>query len=278
MNIVKKIKKSIKRIYFDKDKEFILECLKKKKTLDERASETVNLVLRGSNADYGFYANSGNSSLNMGLTSSDLYTSYKLYQVNMERFEKLKNIIVYINAATPGFNLSQTGENYRCMIFREVFLIEHQSRAKLCDIREEELIKKCRKYSSEQFNIDKYFGYEKKSFYLKMNAEQRKSTHLRENKREPDQLVWLEKLIKLAGLNDINVYCVITPIKKEFKAIMPNKEELFKKFYDIEYTNYKVLDYYDSSDFNDGDLGDTDHLNELGAIKITGLILKDIGL
>ena len=56
MRIAKKIKKNIKRIYFDRDKDFILECLKKKKALDERASETVNLVLRGSNADYGFYA------------------------------------------------------------------------------------------------------------------------------------------------------------------------------------------------------------------------------
>ena len=212
----------------------------------------------------------------MGLTSSDLYTSYKLYQVNMDRFDKLKNIIVYINSATPGFNLSQTGENYRCMIFREIFLIEHQSRAKLCGIREKELIKKCLKYSSESFNIDNYFGYEKKSFYLKMTAEQRKSTHLRENKREPDKLIWLEKLIKLAGLNDINVYCVITPIKKDFKEIMPDKAELFKKIYDIEHANYKVLDYYDSIDFNDDDLGDTDHLNESGAMKITNLILKDI--
>ncbi|HDM8043623.1 TPA: hypothetical protein P0E04_001750 [Vibrio campbellii] len=57
---------------------------------------------------------------------------------------------------------------------------------------------------------------------------------------------------------------------------MPDKAELFKKIYDIDHTNYKVLDYYDSIDFNDDDLGDTDHLNESGAMKITNLILKDI--
>ena len=65
---------------------------------------------------------------------------------------------------------------------------------------------------------------------------------------------------------------------KDYKDALLSSEELFKKLYDItnKYENVKILNYYDSKEFPDKEFYDGDHVNKIGAEKLTAMIRKSI--
>lgn len=278
--IPKKIIEFIKKNKKENHDDFILYVKKKKDGFEYQSSEIVNLALRGSNADYAFHATKENNSYNLGLTSSDLYMAYKLYAINMEKLTKLENIIVFFNVASPGLDISMTSENFRSVVYKFFFNVDYQSMDRINKKTEKEILKSCVNVNYEKHGlISEYFGSDEKKYYgSHITAEERAKTHLRENKRENRQTIWLEKLVQLAKLNNIDVYCVLQPVRSDFKELLPSDSELFRDVLDMEFDNFKVLNYFNSNEMDDTHLGDTDHLNEKGSMKITEMILRDIDI
>lgn len=272
--LVQSLKNSRKKLtvnLFANNKYLIYVC-KKKLAFDNQINEIENLVCRGSNSDCSFIPDCVKNSFNLGLISSDLYTTYHLYLNNNERLKKLKNLIVFLNIPSPGYSLIKTSERYRAVAIKYFLNISYQADNYIIKRYEKWIFSKCQKLTNIQIPTN-YMGYEKKlEFSNEISAKQRAKTHLRENQREPDQMLWINKLIELANSKNVRVILIIPPIRSDFKRELPEKEKLFSKFFKLESDDTKLFDLYDSNCFNDSDFGDTDHLNENGAIKISKLI------
>ena len=112
----------------------------------------------------------------------------------------------------------------------------------------------------------------KNDFGTNVIVEERAKSHLRENKREPDQMQWLKELINLVHSDNRRLIIVIPPFRSDYKKIISKQSNLFEKIYNLK--GVEVLNFYDSKIFSDDDFGDSDHLNEQGAIKLTNEIYK----
>lgn len=270
---IKKTQKKIRINLFDDEK--TLTYVKMKETgLAKKASSITTIALRGSNADYGFYAPMWQNSYNLGLTSSDFYSNYHIYENYKNKLKNLQNIIVFLSVPAPGYSLIHTSERYRAVAYKFFFGIPYSKSKQIKNRFEKRIIKKCSRLTIEE-SVDDYVGYDKKTYYgTDIPASERIKTHLRENGREPSQLEWLKKLSDSINKDSRKLILVITPYRSDYKKLLPTKEVLFKKFHDLNLNNVDFLDYYDSNLFTDEDMGDTDHMNEQGAIKLTAEIKK----
>ena len=264
------------RINTFEDNEFLTYVYKKKLGLLRCADQIENLALRGSGADYDFLDQTNGPSYNLGLTSSDLHATYHLYKNSTDILPKLQNIIVFFVPIAPGFDLTKIREKYRYVAYGHFFDIPYQDARDISRRIERRIIKKCESLTAPNIPI-LYRGYDKKK-YLGSDHDvvKRAKAHLRENQREPDQMCWLNKMIELADQLGHRIWIVIPPVRSDFKNELPKSEVLFSKLYNMDIGQHTILDFYDDDKFDDSDMGDTDHLNEKGAIKITAKILSSI--
>lgn len=258
------------------DDSFIEYVQKKKAGLEKHASDIEVIGIRGSYVDYGFYAQDITKFYNLGLTSTDLYVTYWMYVNDLRKLPRLKSIVLYYSVFAPGLSLIRTNEKYRQVVYDYFFNIPIQKEASLNENLVSHIKKKCREFVGNEVD-ENYWGYEKKTFFLSIEAEKRVVTHLRENNREPDQMEWLMKLSQKLDEDGRNLYIVITPFRSDYKRELPECSVLFHKLYDLQLApNTRILNYFYSPLFDDSDFGDTDHLNEKGAMKITDEIRKEI--
>ncbi len=265
------INRYIPNIYDDTN--FLLYAKKKKLGLEKRINEIETIVLRGSYSDYAFNPELMKKSFNFGLTSSDLYIAYYQYVNYRMRLSNLKNVVYFLNIPSPGYSLISTAERYRAVAYNYFFNIPYQKKNAIVRRSERIVLKKIKKLKFV-INVDNYWGYTSEKPYSKIPADIRVKTHLRENLREPDQLEWFNKLAELVHEDKRNFIIVIPPFRSDYKKLLPSKQVLFKKFFRSNVKHLIIIDLYDSILFNDDDFGDTDHLNEKGALKITNEIKK----
>ncbi|MCR9581209.1 hypothetical protein [Vibrio antiquarius] len=263
-----------KKVNLYNDSDFISEVYKKKAGFENHKNTIETLVLRGSHADYGFYVRGTHNIYNLGLTSSDLYTNYKLFEKVKEQAPKLKNIVIFFSVFTPGLSLIKTREKYRCVAYKYFFDVEYQENGLIETKNEKKIIAAIKKTNKPDVDLD-YNGYDEKSVFGSIDdAQSRVRTHIRENKREPDQMIWLDRLIAGCEQAGYNLLIVIPPVRSNYRSILPNESELFEKLYSINNGRANIESFYDSEIFSDDDLGDTDHLNESGAKKLKNQVIK----
>lgn len=270
---LKKTQRKLRINLFDDDS-FLSYVKMKKCGLEKNALSIKTIALRGSNSDYGFYSPMWKDSYNIGLTSSDLFINYHLYENYKNRLKNLKNIILFLNIPAPGNSLIYTSERYRAVAYKFFFDIPYAKEGMIAPRFENWIFNKCKKITNTEINSD-FSGYTKKTYYgVNLIVKERAGKHLRENQREPNQLHWLLKLSNSINDDKKRLIIVIPPFRSDFKNVLPTKEVLFEKFYNLNMKNVDFLDFYDSDLFTDEDMGDTDHLNEQGAIKLTTEIRK----
>ena len=271
---IRSFKRRKVKLYMDDD--FLSYVYKKKLGLENNLENIQTLALRGSGADYGVFTEGEEGIYNLGLTSTDLYVNFKLYENYSKKMSKLENVIYFWSVAVPGLSLVKISEKYRLVAYKYFFNIPYQDDSLIDKRFEKKIQNKCRKIKPLELK-NEYFGYEKKyQFMSNPSAAQRAKTHARENQREPNQLKWLINLIKLLKKDGKQLYIVIPPVKKSYMDCLPNKSQLFEKLYSLDLGNVKIFDFYGSPIFDDSDLGDFDHLNERGAKKMTNELIKYI--
>jgi len=272
--IDKKLKKLHNKIYptLFAEEDFLLYVKKKKEGLEQDSHRIVTLALRGSTADYGFYSPLWKNSYNLGLTSSDLHACYNLYVNYRNDLSNLKNVIIYASVSIFGFSLMKTSECYRAVTYKHFFNIPYQEEHLINPKFEKWIKERCSNLSKIELEQD-YNGYEKKTYYgTNIPTYERARTHLRENRRDPDQLSWLKNLNDLVQKDNRRLIVVIPPFRSDYKRLLPNESTLFKKLYKFE--EIKILNLYNLDIINDDDFGDMDHLNEQGAKKLTNEIYQ----
>ena len=271
-SIRKRIKHKFQPLLFD-DKYFLTYVIKKHRGFLSNIKEIKTLALRGSTTDFGFYSPLIEGSYNLGLTSVNFYTTHQIYKKYRYDLISLKNVVIYINPSVIGYFFIHTSSKYLSVVYRNIFDITYPG----IDSLEEKYIKKINRKLDKALNIDSdiegdYFGYETKTFPNDIDVESRVQTHYRENTREPDQIAWLEELSKLINEDGRKLFIVIPYFRSDYKALLPSEDVVFKKIFDAKLLNTEIVSYYNSSKFSDADMGDTDHMNEQGAIKITKLV------
>lgn len=285
-NVKKHLKRSTKKLIMKffpdfrintfEDEKFLTYVYKKRLGILQCADQIENLALRGSGADYDFLDQTNGPSYNLGLTSTDLHATYHLYKNSTNILPKLRNVIVFFVPIATGLDLTKTREKYRYVAYSHYFNIPYQCTQDISRRIERRIIKKCKNLAVP--NIPNWYrGYDKKKF-LESDGDVvvRAKAHLRENQREPDQMRWLNKMIKLADQLGHHIWIVIPPVRSDFKNELPKPKALFSKLYNMDIGQHTILNFYDDDKFDDSDMGDTDHLNEKGAIKITAEVLTSI--
>lgn len=282
--IIKKIfpksllEKTLSLYYRDRmffyDKEFINYIYNKKKGLVKSCHEIETLVVRGSNADFGFDPSLFPNSYNLGLTSTDLYSTYYIYQSVNKRMPNLKNIIIYLNPASIGFELGRTREKYRLFAYKYFFDVPIVYDLSNLKIEKKVLLSSLKVKNKDEEYLNMSNGYvAHNGCHENYKANERVRTHLRENKREPDQINWLKSLVEAIEREGKKAYLVITPMRSDYKDLMPDENEIYKKIFN-EFDSEIILNFYNDNDFDDMDMFDTDHLNDTGAKKLTKKIYK----
>lgn len=257
------------------NKSFLTYVYKKTKGYNLLCNKIETIALRGSTADYGFQPNIIDNSYNFGLTSSDLYTTFEQYKQIRKDCSNLKNVILFWNVAISGYSLINTSERYRAVIYNYFLGIPLQTRDYILPCIEKQILRKCKKINSQDIVIDnQYKGFIKNKSYSTIKADKRVCTHIRENQREPDQMIWFQKLQDFVKHDNKNLIVVIAPCREDYKNLLPDKKELFKKLYKDIGDISLLIDCYDCKDFTEKDFGDTDHLSDQGAAKLTQIIKK----
>lgn len=261
------------------DKKFLTYVSKKKTGFDFHKKDIETLVLRGSHADYAIKPRSNMNMYNLGLTSTNLYFNYKIYEKNRNDMPKLKNLVLFFSVFTPGLSLNMIKERNRLIAYKYYFDVEYQHPELISPILEKKIFKKCRAITKKKNKLkdELYFGYDKKeNFIVNGSAKDRAKTHLRENLRKPDQCQWLEKLINIIEKDKRKLYIVIPPANSEYYNAFADGVDLFLSLRGINSDSVEILDYYKSNLFNDGHFGDFDHMNDRGAAVITDEIFREL--
>ena len=268
-----------KNRYFDSQEDLTYVC-RKKQGLINHADAIETIAIRGSSAAYGFIPRYIDNSYNLGLTSTDAYFNYHLYLKSKEMLPRLKNVVFYMSGFVCGLSLIRTREKYRAVSYKYFFDIPYEEDGLIDEKIEEKIFNKCKKIKVHL--PDNYWGYTTKKFFATgTDAESRAKIILRENRREPDQMIWIQKLIEQIIEDKKNIFIVIPSHPKKLKKNLPPKEELYKKTYALlnnykDLPNVQLIDLYDSALFVNSDMGDNDHFNKKGAKKCTKIVKEYI--
>ena len=254
------------------DRGFFNYVYTKRRDLDEARPDLKVVAIGSSLSDYGFHSAGWSESFNLGLTSSDLSVEFELYQKILRDAPNLKVVLLYSGVFMPGFNLACSSERNRLVLYKHFFGIDYNPVNRIQQNAERRILRKINKFAFESKNSDRGYIYEK-PHYPGFDVSARAKTHLRENQREPDQMDYFRKLKSLVESDGRVLYLVIPPVRSYYREVLKDLwyGDLFENFKSIMPSD-RVLDFYKHKGFTDRDFGDCDHMNSLGAEKLTGMI------
>lgn len=271
LEIIKKTNETY--VNFDWAKEMLI----KKESFKINKYNIQTLIIGSSHGDYAVNPLFLKNTFNMSMSSQDLYYSYYLYKKNNTK--KIKNIILFYSVFSQGFNLIKTSEKQRCLLYSLIFDIPFQSKIDILEIEKNKYIQYLNNLKKNLIIDNNYLGYEQHHFFIKLNnsIKNRAKKHYKENIRNNSQLIYIEKICKLAKNNNQNIFIVIPPAQEKYRSYIPKSDILFKKI--LETTNkfkIKIFNFYEDKRFLSNDFWDSDHLNNRGAIKLTKLLKNNI--
>ena len=250
--------------------------------MENNLSEIETLILGSSHGVYGYLPNK--KEFNLCFPSQDLYYALKLYEIYRKKCPNLSKIYLFYSIFTPGFELSETSEKWRCVWYKKFFDIKSPN-AKV-NILSDKLIKKLRNkihkicsetvisddYRGENIDLDGVCTFKNHSNYT---AKQRALDHFKSNIRSTNSNKYLIKLINLIKKDKRELCIILAPMHEEFRKYLTRFDVLFEELYKIATDeNIKILNYYDNPFFKNSDFFDFDHLNLTGSNKLTNLIHK----
>lgn len=254
-----------------------IKCL----ALHKNKKNIKTIVLGSSHANYGFIPKDGE--INLGGNSQDLYLSYKLYEyLYTHGFDNIKNIVLFFDVFSSGFNLSKTHIDFVCVPYKLLYGIPYREKLSW---KARIIEKKCKKYLKNN-TCHAPDGYRGMSLYKiwnkNVNVTERVKSHLKNNQRPTSQMEYLDKLMSAANRNHHNLYITTPPLRADYRAVLTKNGGGYNNIFTRLIRSAQaqntalLLNYHDDSDFNDADFGDCDHLNQAGANKLANKIREVI--
>lgn len=241
---------------------------------DEMREEMSLLVLGSSHAEKGFRAVSGE--MNLGCDFEDLYVSERLF-ARYQDAPKLKSVILFYSVFSPGHDVIMTADAENAVAFKVVADIPYRdwSRAAAIGLLNLERTAK-RKAKRHMRKIDRVVTYGNEKTYMTRYADmlpvERARGHLKNNDRGNDMTSYVRAISDAARSRAIRLVVVIPPATSGYRAALPPSDVLFRELYSFK--DLDICNLYDSSQFEDDDFIDPDHLSFAGAEKLTTLLRK----
>lgn len=240
-------------------------------------ANTVEVVCLGSShAHKGFYATEQDRSFNFANSSVDLRLSVRLYEYIESIWPfKRANIIVFYDVFSDGFQTERCSDAHKCIPYELLYGIH-------TDYPNDELYRLTEKLIKLRKVLDveppsSYRGNNDYGWFFPPESDLRARVdgHLKHAARGGNQTRWLSELTNLASRKGRRVWIVIPPYRRDYTALVGAfpYAELHAWLSD---GNGTLLDFSQDSDFLDSDFGDADHLNMIGAQKLTQKIMKEV--
>lgn len=106
------------RIFSEEDVRSCKKRVTDYRALAEEKERLETIFLGASHAKYGIYPNAFSSFVfNAGEVSADLYTSYHLGRLLLERYPSIQTVVLIYSFFNAGFDLSKTSDNYLCALY-----------------------------------------------------------------------------------------------------------------------------------------------------------------
>lgn len=254
--------------------QLLLEYINKKHVFDEKENLT-NIILGSSHANRGLNSMfMSQPTVNLATTSQDLYESFHLCKFAVENKPSVKNVILFYAPFSCGYNISHSSEKYRAAYLDRIFKIKPFQEDKAI----EPFYKKrhLKLFNDNSINADNNPLYDSPEIVeddVKIRAE--KHVELSQAKT---MIPWLEKTANFLQEHHVNLYVIIPPYTEFYKKCLPSN--IFDDLYDFcSRKNVSLTSFLDDESFTLDDFYDGDHLNFIGAIKLTNKIsnLVEVG-
>lgn len=278
----KKITLLFRKFFPRLSKQLFFDFMVKKKGLIQRINDINLLVLGSSHAKCGFNCNLIQNSFNLGTDNQDLYTSYVLLKSYISNMKNLRTVVLFYSLFSSGLELGKTTCDKDICLHHYIFDVPYSS---ACIPKYKGAYKhRLKKFNDSMINYENFSGYIPSDVIEEQNVDavyDRVYHHMRENKRKPSQNTYLDQIYKLCEDCNVQLKIVIAPLRKDFIDILRFQnysiDDLFKDVY-LWAQKRKILikNYLASSDFENSDFKDCDHLNASGASKLTALIIQQL--
>ena len=258
---------------FDADVHIFNLDIKKHLAYQKHQDEITQLILGASTGRDGYWPEKA-SECNLCSSSQGLYQSYNLYKFCSKHSKNLKNVILFFGVFTPGFQLEKTSEAYKSIIYKHLYNIPYAFRLKREYRKFERKVKKYVKNNNIIID-DNYYGQSSHdTFDDSVDVKELVSKHMKNNLRQNNAMSYLDKTIKLCQQNKHNFIIVIPPYRSDYLEHLGSEKVVFDRLYKTidKYTDVKVLSFLRDKRFKEKDFGDSRHLNETGAKKLTKYI------
>ena len=240
----------------------------------QKCKNLKNLVLGSSHGRDGFIP--GEFDFNLSNSSLDLYRIWNLYKYVVEHNGKnIENIIIFWSVFHAGLQLEKTKEFKKCIPYKALFGIEYA-----CDfqLNDRYAIDKIKEQQKHIVCPDDFRG--KSGYDIDHNevAELLVLKHLKNTKRNNNQIQYLDNIVKLARKQKHNVYIVLPPYRSDYLKYLPDDKIVYRELFDFLDKNQDVmlLNFQHDKDFKDSDFDSSDHCNETGGAKLTEKIRSAI--
>ncbi len=189
------------------------------------------LALGSSHGLYGFHAGAGE--FNFCEVSQDLYYSFRLYEKYARTARRLEKVILFFSVFSAGFELEKTEEKERCVFYRTVYGLPYKNR-KFMPREErrgkEEQVRSFLKnipLSGDPAGNCRYDFF----FAPGTDVRARAAAHLKNSRRENDQMLYFKKLCSLARKKGHALCIVIPPARADYKGFLPPSGIIFNKLF-----------------------------------------------
>lgn len=278
------LNKRIDRINQNTVKEWyeLSETLKDKKEIND-------IILGSSHGAYGLISSvifDNEKSINLCTDSQDLYRSYKILKLCMTN-HNIKNVIITYSLFSNSYMLDLVkSERDKCYLNEIFFNIKNRYEESRYDKKYKKLIELYIKY----YLNNKYFDREyrdnfgdkigKRIFFSDdVSTETRVYGHIKHNKRNNNENIWLENIVDICIQKAININIIIMPVRNDYRQEAfkyGTYNELFNNVLQICRTkNVNLISYFEEH-IEDKYFGDFDHLTDNGAFIISNKLKKDI--
>lgn len=240
--------------------------------LFENVMET--LVVGSSHGFCGYWAEERLHEINACEPSQDLYYSYEIYKKYADA-PRLKNVVLFYSVFSPGSVLELTSQADGCDCYRYFYGIPYRfgGNTEKRGAREAFSLFVERMKKKPDFH---YVENVTKPPVFDTDPRERAASHLKNNKRDENQTVYVAKAAALAKEKGHRLYVVVPPARSDYTACLPPFEEIFAELLKLK-DGVRILSFFGDSRFSDSDFCDTDHLTADGAKKLSALIREQTG-
>ena len=275
------------------------DFMSKKNYLDKHSNEVETLILGGSHTYYGLNPNYfSTKTYNAANVAQPLDFDFKLFEKYQNNFNSLKTIIISISYPTLWGQLDGGFESWRIKNYVIYYNIKHDfTLQNYTEIFGNSFDINVKRLTAHYINKRDYVTCDENGWGANNNsinsldlditgknaASKQSKKHLPASKLENDlneNISFLDSIINWGLEHDVEIIFLLAPSHKTYIENLDewqlNKVMEVSNHFDEKYDNCRFINFLEHPSFVDEDYFDGDHLNEIGAKKLSLLMDEEI--